>query len=293
MTHRFQSLCSVLLALVLVTQAMPAAAQDLSETIAEAAGIPNIPAFLPDRYTVPKTRAMPIDGVYMISTIRKKVRIESGRVFAMDGWLHMFVLKVQPDMVVMQNFRRVKPGQYKADDLPLLGTADLNLTRNGDLSVNVQSKFGPVRYNLIKLEEQYPDVFRKEMRAAHNIDIGSASDANFDDFDFGDGQGDSSRYRQSDYDDRERNDRYRDDEYRDRQYRDERPRDDRYRDDRYEDDRYSDDRSRDERNDDRYRDDRDAYDDRDRREQGNAPRDEQDDCIPINIDPETGRKTCA
>ncbi|MEM1175270.1 MAG: hypothetical protein AAGA33_05775 [Pseudomonadota bacterium] len=283
--HTPTTFCWLSLLLVMLSVSSESNAQDLSETIAEAAGIPNIPAFLPDRYTVPKTRAMPIDGVYMISTIRKKVRIEAGRVFAMDGWLHMFVLKVQPDMVVMQNFRRVKPGQYQADDLPLLGTADLNLTRNGDLNVTVQSKFGPVRYNLIKLEEQYPDVFRKEMRAAHNIDIGSASDANFDDFDFGDGQSESTRYRQSDYDDRERDDRYRDDEYRDRQYRDERPRDDRYRDDRYEDDRSSDNRSRDERNDNRYRDDRDADDDRESRE--------QEDCVPINIDPETGRKTCA
>jgi hypothetical protein len=232
----FTTTCVLILALGLSPTAH---SQDLGEAIAEAAGIPNIPAFLPDRYTVAKSRALPIDGVYMVSSIRKKIRIEKGRAFALDPWLHMFVLQVSPDMVVMQNFRRVRPGQYTADDLPLLGQATMRLTANGDLDVNVASKFGPVKYNLIRLEEQYPDVFQKELKAA-NLSTGSSS---FDDMGFGD--------EQSSFDDmnfgNEPNNRSVED---DQSYR-EAPRIE------------------------------------------DASRDLPEDCVPINIDPDTGDVTCA
>ena len=151
------------------------AAQDMSEVIAEAAGVPQIPAFLPDKYSVARTQALPIDGVWMISTIRKKIRIEQGRAYAVDPWLHLLVLKVQPDMVVMQNFRRTGAGQYGADDLPLLGPADMRLNAEGNLDVTVQGKFGPVRYALIRLEPQFPEALTAEVTAAtgQTLDIPS------------------------------------------------------------------------------------------------------------------------
>lgn len=141
-------------------------AQDLTETIAEAAGIPQIPAFLPDQYSVARSEALPIDGVWMVSTIRKKIRIEQGRAYAVDPWLHMFVLKVQPGMVVMQNLRRTGPGEYVADDLPLVGPAEMTLTANGNLEATVKGMFGPVRYKLVRLEAQYPDALTAEVQAA-------------------------------------------------------------------------------------------------------------------------------
>ncbi len=147
--------------------ASPAAtAQDMSETIAEAAGIPNVPAFLPDRYSVPRTEALPIDGLYMVSTIKKKIRIEQGRAYAVDGWLHMFVLKVTPDMVTIQNIRRTGPGQYEMDDLPLLGPGKFVLNAEGNLDATVQGKLGVARYGLIRLEAQYPEALAHEVYAA-------------------------------------------------------------------------------------------------------------------------------
>ena len=109
-------------ALLILMLSTPAWSQDMTQALAEAAGIPQIPAFLPDKYSVTRSEALPIDGVWMISTIRKKIRIEQGRAYALDPWLHLFVLKVQPDMVVMQNFRRTDAGRYAADDLPLMGS---------------------------------------------------------------------------------------------------------------------------------------------------------------------------
>jgi len=154
------ALCGVLLL------ASSAAAQDIGQAIADAAGIPQIPAFLPDKYSVTPSEPLPIDGLWLISTIRKKIRIEQGRAYAVDSWLHLFTLKVMPDMVVMQNFRRDGAGQYAADDLPLVGPATMTLTGDGNLDVAVQGMFGPVRYGLTRLESQYPDVLSNEIQAA-------------------------------------------------------------------------------------------------------------------------------
>ena len=152
-----------------ISVASPAAAQNVVDIIggaAGAAGVPQIPAFLPDKYSVPETEPLPIDGVWMISTIGKRIRIESGRAFAIDPWLHLFVLKVQPDMVVMQNFRRTgTAGQFTADDLPLQGVATFQLQPNGNLKASVQSMFGPVPYELIRKEPAFPDALGAEIAA--------------------------------------------------------------------------------------------------------------------------------
>ncbi len=129
-----------------------ATAQDIAEALAEAAGVPQMDAFLPDKYSVSETQALPIDGVWTISSIRKKIRIERGRAYAVDPWLHMFTLKVRPDMVVLQNFERTSAGVYTADDLPLLGPATMQLKPDGNLSVRVKGALGPVAYTLIKRE---------------------------------------------------------------------------------------------------------------------------------------------
>ncbi len=137
-----------------------AQAQGMDEAIADAIGIPQIGAFLPDKYDVPETESLPIDGVWLISANRKKIRIEKGRAYAVDPWLHLFTLKIQPDMVVLQNFSRVGPGHYVADDLPLLGPAKFRLLPNGNMKVSVQGTLGPVSYTLIK--RKYDDDARMQ-----------------------------------------------------------------------------------------------------------------------------------
>ena len=153
------------LALLAATISPGASAQDMSQAIADAAGVPQVAAFLPDKYSVATTEALPIDGVWMISSLRKKIRIEQGRAYALDPWVHFFVLKVQPDMVVLQNFRRVGAGRYSADDLPLLGPATMTLKSDGNLDVTVQGKFGPAKYGLMRLQPQYPDALNSELAA--------------------------------------------------------------------------------------------------------------------------------
>ncbi len=133
---------------------------------AQNAGIPQVPAFLPDQYSVAPTEALPIDGVWLVSSIRKKIRIDQGRAYAVDPWLHMFVLKVEPGMVVLQNFRRTGPGHYSADDLPLMGPAEFALNAQGNLSATVKGIFGPIKYELVRVQPQFPEQLTAEIQAA-------------------------------------------------------------------------------------------------------------------------------
>lgn len=155
-------LCAILVTLCWLA---PASAQDMIETALDAAGVPKVAAFLPDQFDVARTAPLPIDGVWRINTINKKIRIEQGRAYALDPWRHLFVLQISPGMVVLQDFRRTGPGVYAADDLPLLGPATLTLNRDGHLDVAVQGKMGPVNYRLIRLDAQYPDALSHELSA--------------------------------------------------------------------------------------------------------------------------------
>ena len=157
-----------LLALVLGALALTthASAQDMGQAVAYVAGIPQIDARLPDKYSVATSQALPIDGVWMVTTIRKKIRIEQGRAYATDPWLHMFTLKGQPDRVVLRNFQRTGPGKYTADDLPLMGPATITLKADGNLDVVVKGALWPTRYRLRRLEFQYPEAFSAELASA-------------------------------------------------------------------------------------------------------------------------------
>jgi len=101
---------------------------------------PGIPASLPVMTDVPMTEKLPIDGEWMVDTIRKRIRIEGGRAYAVDPWLHLFVLKVEPLMVVLKELRRNRPGQYTGQDLPLMGKLTATLMSDGSLDVRFKRK---------------------------------------------------------------------------------------------------------------------------------------------------------
>ncbi|MFV1921718.1 MAG: hypothetical protein ACMZ63_03780 [Methylotenera sp.] len=134
-----------------------------------AGGIPNIPqipAFLPTVDNVAATKPMPLDGTWLITSIGKKIRIESGRAYAVDGWLHLFTLKIQPGMVVIKNISPTSAGQYTGEDLPLLGKWDAKVQPNRNLAVNVAGTLGPVNYTLVPVQLDKPDWYAQEMAAA-------------------------------------------------------------------------------------------------------------------------------
>lgn len=129
------------------------AAGGMGEAMAVAAGVPVMDGFLPYSTAVPATAPMAIDGTYAISTIGKRIRIEGGRAYAVDGWLHMMSLRIKPGMVVMRNFTETGNGTYQADDLPLMGRATLSEMPNGSLQVSIKGTI-PAQYVLVPAGQQ-------------------------------------------------------------------------------------------------------------------------------------------
>ncbi|QFU76261.1 hypothetical protein EY643_11645 [Halioglobus maricola] len=153
----------VLLSIVAFSSA--AKAQDYAEMLMKAAGVPSLDAFLPHSYDVPKTAPLVIDGLWNISIINKKIRIEQGRAIVIDPWLHLFVLKVNKGMVVVRDIKQVNVGQYSGYDLPLLGPSTMSLKPNGNIDVHVDGTFGPVKFELQQRELSYPQHMQQELAA--------------------------------------------------------------------------------------------------------------------------------
>jgi hypothetical protein len=128
--------------------------------------VPQIPAFLPMVDTVAATPPQPLDGTWLITSIRKKIRIEGGRAYAIDGWVHMMVLKIEPGMVVIKDIAPTAPGKYTGYDLPLLGTWDARVEADRSISVTVKTSMLPVSYKLVPLQLDNPQWYAQEMRAA-------------------------------------------------------------------------------------------------------------------------------
>lgn len=128
------------------TEAIAAGA--MGDAFANAAGIPQMEAFLPYVEDVPESKALRIDGDWTVSTLGKTIRIENGRAYAIDPWTHALTLKIRRNMVVMRNIRQVDDETFVGDDLPLMGQATLTQMADGRLSVNVQS-FPPYKYFLV------------------------------------------------------------------------------------------------------------------------------------------------
>ncbi len=111
-----------------------------------------IRAFLPMADSVPRTEATDIDGVWRVSTISKNIRIEGGRAYAVDGWLHLFTLQIEPNMVVIRNIQPDGMGGYTGEDLPLMGKWQAKPAADGALDVFVASALGPASYRLLPVE---------------------------------------------------------------------------------------------------------------------------------------------
>ena len=138
---------------------MPATAQVLPQ-------VPQIPAFLPMFDSVAPTPPQPLDGTWLITSIRKKVRIEGGRAYAIDGWVHMMVLKVEPGMVVIQDIVPTAPGKYTGNDLPLMGTWDARVEADRSIAVTVKTALMPISYKLVPMQLDNPQWYAQEMQAA-------------------------------------------------------------------------------------------------------------------------------
>ena len=104
---------------------------------------------------VAATEALPIDGNYTLSTNKKSVRIEGGRGFALEGWNHNVILKIQPDMVLWQNIEKTGDKTYEADDLRSRRRIVMTVEDDGTLAIKyARRSLFEKRYKLLKSAEQ-------------------------------------------------------------------------------------------------------------------------------------------
>lgn len=114
-------------------------------------------AALPDRYAVDLGTPLAIDGIWRISTNNKRIRIERGRAFAVDGWNHALLFRVQPEQVVAINMRDGKNGEFLSRDILLNGDTVMTLRDDGNLDVRVATFPFPVEFVLIREALDDPD----------------------------------------------------------------------------------------------------------------------------------------
>ena len=147
-------------------QGAACAAFSLCVVITMAPASAQTPAFLPAVASVPPTQRMALDGTWTINTIHKRVRIEAGRAYAVDSWLHLFVLKIEPGMVVIQNIRPTGPGRFVGDDLPLVGQWTATLQADRTIRVSVAGIVGPTGYTMTPVQLDDPNWYAHEMSLA-------------------------------------------------------------------------------------------------------------------------------
>jgi len=138
----------------------------ISVTAMEIPNVPKVPAFLPTVDQVSARQAMPIDGTWLVPAIGKKIRIDGGRAYAVDGWVHLFVLDIQPGMVVLKDLTPTGPGQYAGEDLPLMGKLTARVMADRSITVNVAGMLGAVSYKLVPVQINNSDWYQQEMQAA-------------------------------------------------------------------------------------------------------------------------------
>ncbi|MEP3420315.1 MAG: caspase family protein [Erythrobacter sp.] len=114
-------------------------------------------AALPNRYAVDIGTPLPIDGIWRISSNNKRLRIERGRAFAVDGWNHVLLFRVEPDQVTMTNIREDEPGTYLGRDILLSGDAEMRLRSDGNLDVTVGTFPFPAKFVLIRVALDDPN----------------------------------------------------------------------------------------------------------------------------------------
>lgn len=127
-------------------------------------------AMLPLVSEVPPAQSMPIDGVWLIEIINKKVVIDKGRVYAKDPWVHAFIWQIEPDMVVQKDLKRVHAGIYQGYDLPLLGNFDATLQKDGKLDYKVKGALGPARFILSPVELKNHSLFDRELSSINQVE---------------------------------------------------------------------------------------------------------------------------
>ncbi len=111
-------------------------------------------AMLPHASSVPAGARLPIDGMYRISGINKRVRVEGGRAVVVDPWKHLFIWDVEPGMVVIQDIQQQSGSTFSGRDLPLQGAWRATFDKHKfELDVVVDGAFGATKYKMTRVAD--------------------------------------------------------------------------------------------------------------------------------------------
>lgn len=109
-------------------------------------------ALLPTIDEVEPLEDLPIDGVWEIREISKRIVINDGHGYAEDSWVHMMLFRIEPEQVVLKNIRELSNGDYVAQDLPLLANVTFEWVGDDTLRGRTDG-FIPAVYHLDRVDD--------------------------------------------------------------------------------------------------------------------------------------------
>jgi len=133
------------------------AALTISGLGAPAPASAQVRALLPTIDEVEPLDPLPIDGVWEIREIGKRIVIESGHGYAEDGWVHMLLFRIEPEQVVIKNIRETADGSFVAQDLPLLARVTFEWVDEDTLRGRTNGLI-PVTYHLDQVGDFGSDI---------------------------------------------------------------------------------------------------------------------------------------
>ena len=127
-----------------------------SLAIAGAAASPQafaqIPGMLPSVGQVEPSAPLPIDGMYTIRELDKRIMIENGYIYAVDSWNHAFIFKIMPRQIIVRDITPLDHGVFVSNNLTMQGEMTIEQSRDGTLLATMRSgwpgkwHFDPVGY---------------------------------------------------------------------------------------------------------------------------------------------------
>lgn len=118
-----------------------------------------MPSQLPTTAEVQQSDPLVIDGVWINSINKKRIRISNGRAYAVDGFVTITMVEIKPDEVLIQNLRQESAGEFVGYDLGLKGRWVGLLEPDGTLAVTISTSIGPIRYDLHRQWVDDPEAF--------------------------------------------------------------------------------------------------------------------------------------
>lgn len=111
-----------------------------------------IPGMLPSVGQVEPSAPLPIDGMYTIREIDKRIMIEDGYIYAVDSWIHAMIFKIMPRQIIVRDIQPLHDGSFISKNLTMQGDMTIEPAPDGSLLATMRSgwpgkwHFDPVGY---------------------------------------------------------------------------------------------------------------------------------------------------